>query len=210
MIVRPLALVLLAASASPLAAQDPSSPSGWVVRADDPVEDGDSIEFASMPPGWHVTTGPAAILYDPARIASGAFRIEAETYRFPGGLDSGAGILLGGSDLTGPAPDYFAFLIDGTGRFELYHRAGEELHLVSARAAHPAVVPWTEGTADNVLAAEVSPDSVRFFVNAQEVAAFKREPYMEFDGVVGLRVDGDVDLHVTRLDVTPLDAPEPE
>lgn len=210
MIVRPLVLVLLAASAAPLAAQDPSSPPEWMVRTDDPVGAGESIEFASMPPGWHVTTGPAAILYDPARIASGAFRVEAETYRFPGGLESGFGILLGGSDLTGPVPDYFAFLIDGTGKFELYHRAGEELHPVSARAAHPAVVAWTEGTADNVLAAEVRPDSVRFFVNAQQVAAFKREPYMDFDGIVGLRVDGDVDLHVTRLDVTPLEVPEEE
>jgi hypothetical protein len=30
------------------------------------------------------------------------------------------------------------------------------------------------------------------------------------DGVVGLRVDADVDLHVTRIDVTPLEVPEEE
>jgi hypothetical protein len=204
MIVRALALVLLAVTAAPLAAQDASFPPGWVVRADDPAGTATAIAFAAMPPGWHVTTGPAAILYDPARVASGAFRIEAETYRFPGGLESGFGILLGGNDLAGPVADYFAFLIDGTGRFELHHRAGEERHPVAERAAHPAVVAWTEGTAHNVLAAEVRPDSVRFFVNAEEVAAFEREPYMDFDGVVGLRVGADVDLHVARLDVTPI------
>lgn len=85
--------------------------------------------------------------------------MEAELHRFPGGLESGFGLLLGGNDLTGPAPDYFVFLIDGTGRFELHHRIGEVVHPVVARASHPAVVPWTEGAVKNVLTAEVRPDS---------------------------------------------------
>jgi len=205
--IRALAIALLAASAAPLSGQDAAPPPGWVVRLDEPA-DGPPVELAAMPPGWHLTATPAAIVYDPARVGRGAFRVEAELYRFPGGLESGFGLLLGGDDLAGPAPDYFAFLIDGAGRFELYHRAGDEIHPVSERARHPAVVPWTEGTAKNVLVAEVRPDSVRFLVNGQEVAAFGRQPYMDFDGVVGLRVDGDVDLHVSRLDVTPLTEPE--
>lgn len=206
--IRALAIALLAASAAPLSAQDPAPPPGWVVRLDDPAAAEPAVELAAMPPGWHVTAVPAAILYDPQHVGSGAYRVEAETYRFPGGLESGFGIILGGSDLSGRVPDYFAFLIDGTGRFELYHRAGDEVHPVSRRAEHAAVVPWTEGAVKNVLAAEVRPDSVRFSVNGQEVAAFERQPYMDFDGVVGLRIDGDVDLHVSRLDVTPLPTSE--
>jgi len=188
------------------AAQDLERPPGWIVRADDPAADVESaLRFEAMPPGWHVTTGPAVLLYDPAATAAGSFRLEAETYRFPGDSAAGFGFFLGGSDLDCPRPDYFAFLVDRNGRFELHHRAGEAHHSVVERTAHPAVVPWTEGTAKNVLAAEVRPDTVRFFVNGEEVAAFAREPYMEFDGVVGLRVGADVNLHVSRLEVTPLD-----
>jgi hypothetical protein len=204
-----LSLILVASAPIPALAQD-GVPVGWVVRADDSVGDGRGIEFVSMAPGWHLTSGSAAVLYDPSTTASGSFRVEAETYRFPGGLESGFGILLGGSGLEGPAPEFFAFLIDGTGRFELYHRAGSEVHPVAERAAHAAVVPWTEGTADNVLAAQVGPDSIEFFVNGEQVAGFARQPYMEFDGVVGLRVEEGVDVHVTRLDVTPLAGVERE
>jgi hypothetical protein len=201
--------VLLLATAATLSAQDPQSPAGWIVKPDDPVADMEpGLEFAAMPPGWHVTTGPAVILYDPALVASGSFRVEAETYRFPGKSASGFGFFLGGRDLEGVAPSYFAFLIDRDGRFELHHRAGDTVHIVSERGVHPAVVPWTEGTADNVLTAEVRPDSIRFLVNDQQIAIYAREPYMDFDGNVGLRVGGDVDLHVTRLDVTPLAEPD--
>jgi hypothetical protein len=31
---------------------------------------------------WHITTGPAAILWDPAKAADGNFRIESEIYLF--------------------------------------------------------------------------------------------------------------------------------
>ena len=205
---RALAFVLFAASSAPLLAQDPAGPPAWVVRSDESVPGAETaIELTAMPPGWHLTATPAAILYDPVVVGRGAFRIEAELHRFPGGLESGFGLFFGGSDLTG-VPDYFAFLIDGTGRFELYHRAGEEVHSVTARATHPAVLPWTEGSVKNVLAAEVRSDSVRFIVNGQEVAAFQRQPYMDFEGVVGLRVEGNVDLHLSRLDVTPLPTSE--
>lgn len=206
---RLLLSILLASWTHPASAQD-GPPPGWLVRGDDTAAADPAVEFVSMAPGWHLTSGPAAVLYDPARAASGAFRVETETYRFPGGLESGFGILLGGSEMEGPAPDYFAFLIDGTGRFQLHHRAGDTIHMISDWMAHPAVVPWTEGTAENVLATDVRPDSVKFFVNGEPVAGFARQPYMEFDGVVGLRVEGAVDVHVSRLDVMPLAAPAPE
>ena len=206
---RLLLLILLASPAVPALAQD-DFPVGWVVLADGPADSPATVEFVSMAPGWHLTTGPAALLYDPARAATGSFRVEAETYRFPGGLESGFGIVLGGSELEGPAPDYFAFLIDGTGRYQLHHRDGDTVHMIAEWTAHPAVVPWTDDTADNILGADVQPDSVRFFVNGEGVAAFARQPYMEFDGVIGLRVEEAVDLHVARLDVTPLAGAEPD
>ena len=72
---------------------------------------------------------------------------------------------------------------------------------------HPAILGYEdreEGdvTVKNVLAAEVSGDEVRFLVNGREVARQPREG-LPLDGVVGLRVNHRLNLHVTRLDVTP-------
>lgn len=200
-----LVAALLLPAVSP--AQDLDRPAGWVVREDDSAADVDTtLRFVAMPPGWHVTTGPPVILYDPGATAAGSFRVEAETYRFPGDSAAGFGFFMGGRDLDGPEVDYVAFLVDRDGRFELHHRGGDEIHPIAQRVAHPAIVPWTEGTARNVLSAEVRPDSVRFLVNGEEVAGYERQSYMDFDGIVGLRVGGGVNLHVTRLDVTPLEA----
>ena len=72
---------------------------------------------------------------------------------------------------------------------------------------HPAIVSWEgrgEGaTAKNVLAIEVRGDEVAFFVNDQEVARVPRAD-VDTDGIVGLRVNHGLNLHVTSLDVTPL------
>ena len=199
-----LVAALLLPTAAP--AQDLERPAGWVVRPDDSAADADTtLRFVAMPPGWHVTTGPPVILYDPAATAAGSFRVEAETYRFPGDSAAGFGLFMGGRGLEGPELDYVAFLVDRDGRFELHHRGGAEIHSIAERTAHPAIVPWTGGTAKNVLSAEVRPDSVRFLVNGEEVAAYERQSYMDFDGIVGLRVGGGINLHVTRLDVTRLE-----
>ena len=99
------ALLAFSLLATPLAAQDadlarrqrpdPLVPQGenlatpptWSVRFDAPHGDhapeptvgADStadVFFVNMTPGWHVTTGPAGVLYHPASTASGAFRAE--------------------------------------------------------------------------------------------------------------------------------------
>ena len=56
----------------------------------------------------------------------------------------------------------------------------------------------------NVLAAEVMNDEVRFFVNDREVTRIARNG-LSLDGVVGLRVNHGLNLHIARLDVTPGD-----
>ena len=39
-----------------------------------------------MPPGWHTTTGPAAIIYNPENTAKGQYRLESE-YGAPSRLE---------------------------------------------------------------------------------------------------------------------------
>lgn len=201
-----LALLPLIALPTAGSGQDLERPSEWRARTDDPAADPDTdLWFVAMPPGWHVTAGPAAILWDPSARAAGSFRVESEAYRFAGRSTDGYGIFLGGRDLETDSLRYLAFLVDRDGRYRIYHRAGAELHEIQPWTGHPAIVARSAdpgaGNARNLLAVEVGPDSLRFEVNGQMVAAYERMPYVETDGLVGLRVHEGVEMHVTRLDV---------
>ncbi len=87
-----LAFVVLPLFAQDAQPPDPQNPDGenlktppsWKVQLDKPKDGvviGDDKEtadiyFVNMTPGWHVTTGPAAICYHPASTAEGAYRAE--------------------------------------------------------------------------------------------------------------------------------------
>jgi len=154
-----------------------------------------------MPPGWHITTGPAIITWDPAWQASGNYRVELESFLFPGERQEGHGLFLGGTDLEGPGQTYLYVLLRKNGELLVKRRAGTETPTLVPWTAHPAIVPQTEGTAKNILAVDVAADSVRIFVNDQRVTALPRAG-LPTDGQVGLRVNHALNLHVTRVDIT--------
>lgn len=181
-------------------------PAGWEARLDHPDrESREEVAFTTMSPGWHVTTGPATILWDPADTASGSYRVEAEIFLFdPGQRREGFGLFIGGRDLQGEGQRYTYFLIRRDGRFLIKKRQGEETMTVQDWTEAPAIVTWEERgeeTADNVLALDVGPEEVVFSVNGEEVARQPRSA-VDADGVVGLRVNHGLNLHVSRLDVT--------
>jgi hypothetical protein len=194
-----LALGLFAA---PLAAQDPERPTDWKVRFDRPAPESE-IYFVSMPPGWHITTGPAAILYDPSQVALGEYRVESEIFLFPGERREGFGVFIGGESLAEDNQSYLYFLIRKDGRFLIKHRAGSETHVIVPWTEHEAIVKHEGGedTANNVLAIVCGADAVGFYVNDQRVAELPRAQ-MNVDGVVGLRVNHGLNVHVASLDVT--------
>ena len=201
----PLAVLLCV---SPLAAQDADlqRPGDWTVRFDRPAPDS-AIYFVSMPPGWHITTGPAAILYNPAQTAEGEYRVETEIILFPGERREGFGVFVGGADLAGAGQSYLYFLIRKDGRFLVTHRAGSDTHVLIPWTEHAAIVKHEgqEGNAKNTLAIECGGERVRFMVNGEQVAWLPRAE-MDVEGVVGLRVNHNLDVHVASLSVEPLAA----
>lgn len=186
----------------------PDLPAGWEVRTDrgQPAAE---VAFEEMAPGWHVTTGPAAILWRPGTTASGSYRAEAEVFLFdPGDRREGYGILVGGTDLRGEDQAYTYFLLRRDGRYLVKRRDGSDTSVLRDWTEHPAVVAWEERdegaeTVRNVLAVEAGPDEVAFLVNGEEVHRLPREG-LQLDGVVGLRVNHGLNLHVSRLEVQPL------
>ena len=201
--------VLLAAA--PLAAQEEPEltwPDGWTHRFDREGSALDELYFVGMPPGFHVTTGPAVILYHPDSTAVGDFRLESEIFLFdPGQRREGYGVFFGGRDLEGDEIAYTYFLLRRTGEFLVKRRMGAETETVIPWTAHPAILPWEDrdvdaATAQNILAVEARGAELRFLVNGHEVASIPRDE-VDVDGVVGLRVNHALDLHVSRLEVTP-------
>lgn len=203
---KPLALLFFM-SAAPLAAQDlPKGqfPAGWKVRTDRANESPTEIVFVDMAPGWHLTTGPAAILYNPDTTASGNYRIESESFLFdPGTRNEAYGVFFGGRDLEGAGQAYTYFLIRRSGDYLVKRRAGAETPVVVDWTPHPAILKYdakgeAASTAKNVLAVEVGPEAVRFLVNGQPVTTLQRSD-VDTDGVVGLRLNHSLNLHVTTL-----------
>ncbi len=207
-----LATLLAAAaavSASTLAAQESGPPAGWVVRTDRGGHGGGAApEFAAMSPGWHITTGPAAIFFDPSTTAAGRFRAEAEIFLFdPGARNEGFGLFIGGTDLEGDGQAYTYFLIRRDGSTLIKRRDGGETATLQGWTPAEAVTTWDEraageGTVKNVLAIEATPTELVFLVNGAEVFRTGREG-QHADGIVGLRVNHGLDLHVASLRVTP-------
>jgi len=200
-----LALLLLTALALPLSAQAQKRPDGWKVRLDDPGPDSTKLVFAAMAPGWHVTTGPSVILFNPATTAKGAFKVESKFNLFkPGsGHAEAYGVFIGGTNLDAENEGYTYFLIRNDGQYLVKQRVGKETKDVIPWTASPAIKLFdgkSESVA-NTLTIVASPTSVDFLINGTRAASQPRTA-VATDGVVGLRVNHNLNLHVSSLDVT--------
>lgn len=200
---------LVALSAVPVSAQDFQRPDDWRVRFDQADATESQLEmFVAMPPGWHVTSGPAAIYWDPAHRAEGRFRVEMEVFLFdPGQRREAFGIFLGGRDLDGPDQAYTYFLIRNGGQYIVKERDGSEAPTVAPWTDHRAILSYDDRGEDasvrNVLAVEVHEDRLRFLVNDTEVWSGPRGA-LPLDGTFGFRVNHGLNLHVSRIEATPL------
>lgn len=184
-------------------------PEGWQVRFDREGASVDDLYLVTMPPGYHVTTGPAMIAWHPDSVATGDFRIESETFLFdPQGRREAFGFFIGGTDLQGPDQRYTYFLLREGGEFLVKSRAGTETPVVNDWTAHPAIVsfatrPEGSATAKNVLALEAADDELRFSVNGELLWTGPRAG-IATDGIFGLRVNHGLNLHVTSIASTPV------
>lgn len=200
--------IFVLAAAVFLGAGQFAPPSGWkwvtdsdarIVTALDPPEG--SWLFGTMAPGWHVTTRPGAILFEPSHTSRGRFVLESESFLFPGTSAAGFGVFVGGSDLEAKAK-YVAFLIrrDGSAAIESVD-SGRTTPLHPWTKAEAVLSGKPDGDVKNVLRVEAEASAVMFLVNGQKVAEIPREG-TRFDGIVGLRVGKNLNLHVTNLDLT--------
>ena len=211
-------LSLFIATAAPLAAQggkqhDPDKnvvgaplPAGWMGRTDSPKQKLSDAKFVTMGTGFHVTSGPAAIYWSDKYRAKGAFTATATFQQTKNPSHPEAyGILFRGEKLGAADQTYVYFLVRGDGKFMVNHRAGADVHKIlewtESSAVHKAD---DKGVATNTLGVNATrPDSIRLTVNGVQVHALPGEHVGSTDGFVGLRVNHNLDVHVSDFVVTP-------
>lgn len=185
------------------------TPKGWTGRIDPQSEkQGRKItdaKFVTMgATGLHVTSGPAAVYWNPEMTTSGNYVFGATfTQTKRAAHAEGYGLVTGGHDLTGPNQSYGYFLVRQDGKFLINHRANDS-------TVHK-IVPWTEnaainkvpegGKATNKLSIAFNPKDVVYHVNGTEVYRLPRATIdgpdnMGSTGVVGLRVNHNLDVHI--------------
>src|SRR6185295_18163983 len=101
-----IALSLAIFTAATLAAQQPAAPwaapAGWTIMTDGGAAIADT-KFQTMGPGFHVTSGPAAIYFKSGDVAKGNYTVKAtfgQRVRPSMGHPEAYGVFIGGSDLT--------------------------------------------------------------------------------------------------------------
>jgi hypothetical protein len=170
-------------------------------------EDAD-IFFVNMTPGWHITTRHAAIFYHPANNVQGDYVARTSIYLFgTGGRDREAyGLFLGGRDLDTPGQSYIYFLIRNAGDFLIKSRTGDETTVIEDWQSSEAIVinDNTSGTSVlNELVMRVQSDTLTFEINGVEVASHSPPP-QSTDGIMGLRVNHGLNMHVADLRIEEL------
>jgi len=210
-----LAATLLA-TAAPVAAQSAEGdkdkpvagggtlPAGWSARPDG---EGDvkNIKFAVMEPGYHLTLGPATILYREKDRVNGPFHTLARFHQTKKPTHpEGYGLFFGGDALNAAGQKYTYFLVRGDGTFLIKRRNGDQTsEITKGWTAHPAVKKAdAEGKATNLLEIDVKRDAARvdFKVNGQTVHTADPKS-VDTKGIVGLRVNHNLDVHIEGFDI---------
>src|SRR5882757_8392935 len=191
----------------PLAAQ---SPKGWRVRVDRSTEASDpdasgAIKFVTMGTGFHATNPQAAVYWNPASTASGAYTLKGTfTLMKPSGHVNYYGLVFGGSGLEGPQQSYLYFVIAQNGTWLIKRRDGDATSTVSPKTPNDAVKkPDAGGKSTNALEVRVGADKTDFVVNDVVVHTEPKSGALaKTDGIYGIRVNHLLEVQVDGLTVS--------
>ena len=192
--------VLALLTVAPLVAQ---APKGWMVRADRSTSASDpdgagTIKFVSMGAGLHATNPQAAVYWNPANTATGAYTVKGSfILQKPSGHTNYYGIVFGGSDLDGAKQAYTYFLVAQDGTWLVKKRNGDAAtDNVLPKAASDAIKkPGADGKSTNDLEVRVGADKIDYVVNGTVVGSSPKAG-IKTDGTFGIRVNHLLEVHI--------------
>src|SRR6266851_5634370 len=183
------------------------APKGWMVRADrstaasDPDAAG-AIKFVTMGTGFHATNPQAAVYWNPANTATGAYTLKGTfTLMKPSGHNNYYGLVFGGSGLEGAQQSYLYFVVAQNGTWLIKRRDGDATSTVSPKTPNDTVKkPDAGGKSTNALEVRVGSDKIDFVVNGAVVHSEPKSGAMaKTDGVYGIRVNHLLEVQVDGL-----------
>ena len=188
-------LLLLAAVSAEAQSRRPAS---WKIVLDAPAAD--SVrELSTMPPGWHVTTGPGALFYDPAWQVGATDTVHVEVFLFPDSGPEEYGVFYSGEALESGLRGVVAVL-RRDGQLAVFKHSGSGSEAVVPWQAHPSIVALPanpQGPVKNVIRLEQAAGAVHVLVNGAVVAKVPGAA----TGQAGLRVGAGMNLHVSKFEV---------
>ena len=112
------------------------SASGWTGRLDPQSERRgmkiDDAKFSAMGGGFHITSGPAAIYWNPKDMMKGTYTASGSFTQTKMGMHPEAyGLFIGGQNLTDSTETYLYFETRGDGKYLINHRAGNDVQFSS-------------------------------------------------------------------------------
>ncbi|MGH7559953.1 MAG: hypothetical protein ACRENB_02930 [Gemmatimonadales bacterium] len=208
-------MALALAGTAPLAAQsnDPDKavagggtvPAGWTVRLDRAEGKMADVKFVPMGGGLHITLGPSGIFYRDADQVNGSFHAVATFNQTKAPTHPEAyGLFVGGNSLKDSAQTYIYFIVRGTGDYSIRQRQGATVTNISQGnrngwSANDAVTKQDSVTGKATHKLEISGDAktrkLSFSVNGKKIHEMDA-PESAFKGVVGLRVNHNIDVHI--------------
>jgi hypothetical protein len=197
--------ILAVLTVGSLAAQ---TPKGWKMRVDrstsasDPDASG-TIKFIQAGSGFHATNPQAAVFWNPANTASGAYTLKGTfTLLKPSGHTNYYGLVFGGSDLEGATQNYTYFLVAQDGTWLVKKRNGDATQDVVAKTPNDAVKkPDASGKSVNALEVRVGADKIDYVANGTVVQSTPKSG-VKTDGTYGIRVNHLLDVQVDGLAVS--------
>jgi hypothetical protein len=200
------AIVLTLAALVPLVAQ---TPQGWKMRVDRSTSSSDpdaagEIKFVTMGSGYHATNPQAAVYWNPANTASGAYTLKGSfTLMKLSGHPNYYGLIFGGSGLDGADQKYLYFVVAQNGTWLIKKRDGTSTSNVAPKTPNDAVKkPDESGKSTNALEVRVGADKVDFAVNGVVVHSEAKSALGNTDGVYGIRINHLLEVHIDGLSVS--------
>jgi hypothetical protein len=121
----------------------------------------------------------------------------------PSGHTNYYGLVIGGQAIEGAAQKYIYFLVAQDGTYIIKARNGEKVEDVQAKTAHAAIrKPGADGRSTNNLEVRVGND-IQYVVNGTVVHTTPKSGLTAAtDGLVGVRINHQLDVHVDGFEVT--------